>query len=149
MKKKVNLTLDKLDQEYLVALKERTGKSDAEILKMALNELHRKLVEGAMDNKQPEIIYVYPQTLFPPYQPPQFPTPFITQPSPLAPFDPREIIITSGTADTIPPNVSITGNNTTGTTIVNILNDELPISTTGYKYPPASEQYKISARKDL
>jgi len=44
----VNISVDlhKLDQEFMSELKERTGKADSEILKLALYELHNVLVKN-------------------------------------------------------------------------------------------------------
>jgi hypothetical protein len=67
--KKITVSLDKLDQEQLKALKNKTGKSEAEIIKLALNELHGKIVENKKEVVQLPPVYVYVYTSYPSYYP--------------------------------------------------------------------------------
>ena len=48
-KKRITISLDKLDNEYLEALRARTGKTTQDIIKLALTQLHDKLC-GTQDS---------------------------------------------------------------------------------------------------
>lgn len=45
MKTKLNIKIDKLEQEYLEELRDRTGKDDEELVKLAIQALREKLCE--------------------------------------------------------------------------------------------------------
>jgi hypothetical protein len=89
-KNKLSVSLDKLDQENLDALCERTGKSPQEVAKLALAMLHQRLCVD--DNKAPVSsqgpfvpwLWLYPQWYIwqpqPVYVPQQPPPPTFTEP---------------------------------------------------------------------
>ena len=79
--RKMTLSLDKLDQEQLSSLKTKTGKSEIEIIKLALNELHGKIVENKKEVAQQNPVYIYVYPSYPSY-PYWYQSPFVYDTSP-------------------------------------------------------------------
>lgn len=102
MKTKLNVGLDKLENEYLKDLRERTGKSDEELAKLAIQALHEKLCE----NKRPELPAAPVTPAYIPYFVPYYPFPY--NPYPHRPYPEITWDGVSGDGSTIIFNDNIT-----------------------------------------
>ena len=92
----MKITLDKLEEDILENLKEETGKSEEDIIKLALYEFNRRMVEDKAQKMQPVAVpYPVPQAPYVPVNPvypdpfiPTYPQPWDTKPYYPEPFGP-------------------------------------------------------------